>query len=70
MFGEAAQQLISQKKQNENAERLNNMMSEQQIVEADKARANQIASQMAQMMERQRQIMRDENSQLINAKKN
>ena len=70
MFGEAAQQLISQKKQNENAERLNNMMSEQQIVEADKARANQIASQKAQMMERQRQIMRDENSQLINAKKN
>lgn len=46
------------------------MMSEQQIVEADKARANQIASQKAQMMERQRQIMRDENSQLINAKKN
>ena len=70
MFGEAAQQLISQKKQNENAERFNNMMSEQQIVEADKARANQIASQKAQMMERQRQIMRDENSQLINAKKN
>lgn len=70
MFGEAAQQLISQKKQNENAERFNNMMSEQQIVEADKARANQIASQKAQMMERQRQIMRDENSQLINARKN
>ena len=70
MFGEAAQQLISQKNQNENAERFNNMMSEQQIVEADKARANQIASQKAQMMERQRQIMRDENSQLINAKKN
>ena len=70
MFGEAAQQLISQKKQNENAERFNNMMSEQQIVEADKARANQIASQKAQMMERQRQIMRDENSQLVNARKN
>ena len=49
---------------------MNEIMSEQQIVQADNMRANQIASQKMQMMERQRQIMRDENSQLINSKKN
>jgi hypothetical protein len=49
---------------------MNEMMSEQQIVQADKMRANQIAEQKYQMMERQRQIMRDQNDQLINSRKN